>query len=527
MTMEFGILGSGNTIYEIDTTLWNILIVVFVALILVIIALIIAIKKGKNAQYHASLTEARLKESYSKLEIAYKEVSLTQKELSTKYEELKRSEENNRKIAYTDYLTELPNRTAFSERLDHVMNTLRKEEVVAIMYIDLDNFKNINDILGHSYGDELLIDVTHRLKQAIDENDYLARFGGDEFIVLSQNIGDIGLYEEKIRKIQKVFSYPFVLSLKEFFVTISIGVAYAPRDGKTTQSLIKNVDLAMYTAKENGKNTYCFYSESINKRLMNKIEMQSELRQAIDHDEFEVFYQAQIDLETDAIAGFEALVRWNHPIKGLIVPGEFIPIAEQTGLIVPIGKWVMQEACKQLKRWENKGFTNITMSVNLSGRQFFDTDLVAMVKETIDTTGINPTNLELEITETVVLDNIEYSIDVIEQIKAFGVRFSLDDFGTGYSAMNYLRMLPVSNLKIDKSFLDRLIENQCDQKIVSSIINLAKNLEMDVVAEGVEYEAQADFLRSVDCKLAQGFLYSKPLPKADANELLGKYNNEV
>ena len=407
------------------------------------------------------------------------------------------------------------------------MNTLRKEEVVAVMYIDLDNFKNINDVLGHSYGDELLIDVTHRLKQAIDENDYLARFGGDEFIVLSQNIGDIGLYEEKIRKIQKVFSYPFVLSLKEFFVTISIGVAYAPRDGKTTQSLIKNVDLAMYTAKENGKNTYCFYNESINDRLMNKIEMQSELRQAIDHDEFEVFYQAQIDLETNAIAGFEALVRWNHPVKGLIGPGEFIPIAEQTGLIVPIGKWVMQEACKQLKRWENNGFTNITMSVNLSGRQFFDTDLVAMVKETLETTGINSTNLELEITETVVLDNIEYSIDVIDQIKAFGVRFSLDDFGTGYSAMNYLRMLPVSNLKIDKSFLDRLIENQCDQKIVSSIINLARNLEMNVVAEGVEYEAQADFLRSVDCKLAQGFLYSKPLPKADANELLGKYNNEM
>lgn len=525
--MMLGILSSGNAFYEIDKTFFNILIAVIAVLIVVIVVLVISIKKRADAQYRASLTEARMKESYNKLETVYKEVTIAQKELEAKYEELKRSDDNNRKIAYTDSLTELPNRTAFTERLDHVMNTLRKEEVVAIMYIDLDNFKNINDILGHSYGDELLIDVTHRLKQAIDENDYLARFGGDEFIVLSQNIEDIGLYEEKIRKIQTVFSFPFVLSLKEFFVTISIGVAYAPRDGITTQSLIKNVDLAMYSAKENGKNTYCFYDESINNRLLNKIEIQSELRQAIDHNEFEVYYQSQVDLESNKIVGFEALVRWNHPVKGIIEPRDFIPIAEQTGLIVPIGSWVLQEACKQLKEWEDEGFTDITMAVNISCRQFFDADLVTMVKEIIDTTGINPANLELEITESVVLDDIEYSIEVIKQLREFGVRFSLDDFGTGYSALNYLRMLPVSNLKIDKSFLDCLIENQSDQKIVSSIINLAKNLDLNVIAEGVESEEQADYLRGLDCKAAQGFLYSKPVPKEDANELLGKYNSEL
>lgn len=525
MTLRPGILDSGNTIYEIDNKLGSALLLVFAILVVVIIALVIAIKKRTMAQNDAKLAETKLKESYRKLENAYKEVSITQKELSTKYEELKRSEENNRKIAYTDYLTELPNRTAFTEMLDNVMSTLRKEEVVAVMYIDLDNFKNINDILGHSYGDELLIDVTHRLKQAIDENDYLARFGGDEFIVLSQNIEDTGLYEEKIRKIQKVFTYPFVLSLKEFFVTISIGVAFAPKNGNTTQNLIKNVDLAMYSAKENGKNTYCFYDDSINESLMRKIELQSELRQAIDNNEFEVYYQAQIDLVENRIAGFEALVRWNHPTKGLIMPNSFIPVAEQTGLIVPIGKWVMQEACKQLKKWEDTGF-DVVMAVNLSGRQFFDSDLVTTVKETIDSTGIDPRRLELEITETVVLDNIEYSIDVIEQIKSFGVTFSLDDFGTGYSAMNYLRMLPVSNLKIDKSFLDRLIENQSDQKIVSSIITLARNLDMAVIAEGVEHEEQADFLRKMECNLAQGFLYSKPIPEDNAYSLLERYNKK-
>lgn len=523
--MWFGILESSSTIYTIDKRLWNVIIIAIVILVAGILVLLFNIKKREEAQNKTRITEQKLKESYEQLEIAYKEMSQTQKELSTKYEELKRSEAANKRIAYTDYLTELPNRTAFTELLDHVMSTLRKEEIIAIMYIDLDNFKNINDVLGHSYGDELLIDVTHRLKQAIDENDYLARFGGDEFIILSQNIEDIGLYEDKIRKIQKVFTYPFVLSMKEFFVTISIGIAFAPKDGKTPQSIIKNVDLSMYSAKEMGKNTYCFFDDSINLKLMNKIELQSELRKAIDNNEFEVYYQAQIILDTNRIAGFEALVRWRHPERGIIPPSEFIPIAEQTGLIIPIGKWILREACKELKVWQDAGYCDITIAVNLSGRQFRDPELVSMIRSTIEETGIDSNQLELEITETMVLDNIEYSIDVIEQLKQFGIKFSLDDFGTGYSAMNYLRMLPVSNLKIDKSFLDRIMDNSSDQKIVSSIISLASNLELQVIAEGVEFKEQAEFLRSANCNLAQGYLYSRPIPKDEATKLLVKYNN--
>ena len=235
------------------------------------------------------------------------------------------------------------------------MANIQKEEVIAVMYIDLDNFKNINDVLGHSYGDELLIDVTDRMKQVLDQNDYFARFGGDEFMVLTQNIQSTELYEEKIRKIQKVFTYPFVLSMREFFVTTSIGVAFAPKDGKTTQMLVKNVDAAMYSAKAMGKNTYCYYDENINESLMAKIELQSELRNALHNEEFAVFYQAQIDLKCDKIVGFEALVRWIHKEKGLIAPGGFVQVAEETGLIVPIGRWVLFEACKQLKRWEEEG----------------------------------------------------------------------------------------------------------------------------------------------------------------------------
>lgn len=499
-------------------------IAVGIIMVLILIILLINIRRRTVAERMAKQAKEKLEESYQELETAYEEVTSTQKALSIKYEELKKSEEKNKKLAYTDYLTELPNRTAFTEMLERIIVTLRKEEVIGLLYVDLDNFKNINDTLGHSYGDELLIDVAHRLSQVMDENDYLARFGGDEFIVLTQNIEELGIYEDKIKKIQKVFSYPFVLCLKEFFVTVSIGITFAPRDGKTTQSLIKNVDAAMYAAKEMGKNTYRYFDESINKKLMEKIEIQSELRKAIENEEFELYYQAQIDLHTESIVGFEALIRWNHPKNGLISPGGFISIAEETGLIVPIGKWVMLEACRQLRIWEDKGYKDLQMAVNLSARQFINSDIVSLVDEIISETKINPNNLELEITETVALDNIDYAIDTISKLKDIGVKFSLDDFGTGYSSMNYLKKLPVNNLKIDKSFLDTVMENKNDQKIVSTIISLAQTMDLVVIAEGVESKAQAKFLKYSNCDKAQGFLYSKPVSKEEADTLL---NNNI
>lgn len=512
-----------NKVSENNLINQNLIYILFGALfILLILSIILVINVRKRSMAEKAAIQARqkLKDSYRELKKAYEEVTETKNALYAKYEELKVSKEEIRKLAYTDSLTELPNRVAFTEMLDSVMLTLRNDEVIALIDIDLDNFKNINDTLGHSFGDEMLIDVSHRLREAMDENDYLARIGGDEFVVLTQNITDITTYEEKMKQLQKVFTYPFTLATQEFFMTISMGVTFAPRDGKTTQTLIKNMDSAMYIAKENGKNNFCYFEDSINTRMMKKIEMQSELRKAIENNEFIVYYQPQIDLVTDKVVGFEALARWEHPVKGLIMPMEFIPIAEENGLIVAIGKKMMYQACKQLKLWEEAGYTEITMAINLSARQFRDSELLTMIYEVLEETKADPKKLEFEITETIALDDLEYTVATIKKLQELGITFSLDDFGTGYSSLNYLKRLPVNNLKIDKSFLDSIMENQSDQKIVSTMIHLAKVLNISVIAEGVEKSEQELFLKNSNCNRAQGYLYSKPVPKDIAEGLL-------
>jgi polar amino acid transport system substrate-binding protein len=282
----------------------------------------------------------------------------------------------------------------------------------------------------------------------------------------------------------------------------------------------------MYAAKDNGKNTFSYFDNSINEKFMEKIQTQSDLRKALEHQELVVYYQPQIDLENDSIVGFEALVRWNHPTKGIVAPMEFIPLAEETGLIVPIGNWVLREACQQLKKWEDAGFDNLVMAVNISVRQFKDKELYNSVKDVIIETGINPKHLELEITESIALDDIEYSVATISKLKDIGVVFSLDDFGTGYCSMNYLKLLPVNNLKIDKSFLDTVLDSYSDQSIVKTIITLAQTLELVVIAEGVEKSEQELFLKNVKCDKAQGFLYSKPLPNENAEKLLYQSNQQ-
>lgn len=496
------------------------------ALIIVTVLLVVFIVRYKKAAHAHALAKQdylMINESYRALDEEYRNSTSKLNELEAKCEELVKSRDSMKKLAYTDYLTELPNRTAFTEMLDNIMLTIRSEEIIALMDIDIDDFKDINDSLGHSYGDELLLDISHRLKQALDENDYLVRIGGDEFIILTQNIDDIKLYEEKIQKIKDLFNNPFVLLAKEYYITVSIGVAFAPKDGKNSQVLIKNVDSAMYMAKANGKNTHAYYDASFNQKLTEKIEIQFELRNALEQNELVLFYQPKIDLTTWQLVGFEALVRWNHPRKGFLYPDEFINVAEENGLIIPIGRWVLVAACRQLKEWENQ-YPDINMAINLSAKQFKDKNLLSTIYEVIDETGVNPKNLEFEITETVALEDINYTYSIISELNKIGVKFSLDDFGTGYSSMSYLKKLPISNLKIDKSFLEAGMVDANDQKIIQAIIALARNLNLNVIAEGVETVDQENFLKESDCDLAQGYLYSEPVPKDMAFQLLKERN---
>jgi diguanylate cyclase (GGDEF)-like protein len=522
--VKLNTLTDGDQVYVVNRDLGIIIILIALALIILTILLFTNIKRRKKIEKIEQQEKQALKENYIELEAAYEESSSSKNELITKYEEIKRSKEKVKKLAYTDYLTELPNRLAFTEMLDSVMLTLRNEEVIALMEVDIDNFKTINDTLGHSYGDELLIDVTHRLKQVIDENDYIARTGGDEFIILSQNIEDIGNYEDKIKKIQKVFGYPFVLAMTEYFVTVSIGVVMAPKDGKTTQVLLKNVDSAMCAAKDTGKNTFYYFNDSINEKLMEKIQTQSELRKAIENQEFEVYYQAQMDLTMNRITGFEALVRWNHPTKGILTPKEFMPLAEETGLVVLIGGWALREACQQLKQWEQQGYDKLTMSVNISNRQFKDKDLLSLIQEVLHETGINPKQLILEITESLVLEDLDNSIAIIRKLKEYAIEFSLDKFGTGVSSLNYLKVLPVSSLKIDKSSISNLQVDTREQNIVKAFVFLAQSMDLLVIAEGVETKEQETFLKNINCNKAQGYLYSMPVSNEEAELLLSKTN---
>lgn len=510
---------------SVNRVLWVTICLALIISLVLLVILLIMISRRIRLENTRKKEKEKLEQSYTQLEERYRELLTSQTEFNKKYEELRQSEERNKKLAYCDSLTGIPNRTAFTEQLNHVMATLRQEENVGIMYIDLDRFKTINDSLGHSYGDELLIDVADRLSQTVDHNDYLARFGGDEFVILTQNIQDIGEYEEKVKKVQKVFSYPFVLAMKEFFITTSIGITFSPKDGKTTQALMKNVDVAMYAAKEKGKNFYCFYEETMNQNLLEQIQLQSELKKALENKEFELYYQAQIDLHTETVVGFEALIRWHHPERGLLKPEEFLSVAEKTGLIIPIGNWVLRQACIQLKEWQQIGNHNLVMAVNLSTRQFIDEKLIEVLKEIIKETDINPSQLEMEITEETLLNNIDYAIKLTELLKEMGIQISLDNFGTGYSFMNYLKVIPIDHLKIDQSFLNSLEEDKKEREIVSAIIRMAQVLKLTVVAEGVERSSQESFLKKNYCDRAQGFYYSEPITKENAIELIGMTNN--
>ena len=426
-------------------------------------------------------------------------------------------------MAQHDALTELPNRLLFMDRLKQALARARwHERLVAVLFVDIDRFKTINDTLGHEVGDRLLQALAERLTASVREGDTVARFGGDEFVVLLDDVGsdkDIGAVALKVLE---TLAPPFAIDGQNLYVTASIGVSLYPNDGEDSGTLLKNADIAMYRAKDLGKNTYQFYSADMSARAFERLTLESSLRHAIERNEFRLYYQPQIDTASGTILGVEALLRWQHPDFGLVAPAEFIPLLEETGLIVPAGEWVFHTACEQLRAWHAAGWPALRMAVNLSPRQFQASGLAIMVERGLATTGCDPGLIELEITENLLLRHGAATLDALDALRALGVRMAIDDFGTGYSSLSYLRRYAIDTLKIDRSFVHDVPSDADDSALASAIIVLAQSLNLDVIAEGVETEAQRDFLRARGCHHMQGYLFSRPLPAEDITRLLEK-----
>ncbi len=454
--------------------------------------------------------------------------------------ERKQAEKRIRFLAYYDSLTALPNRTFYKELLTRALTYAKRHtKRMATLFIDLDSFKRINDTLGHDAGDELLRAAAARLLKCVRKTDYVARsgdeeflnmvsrLGGDEFVVLLSDIAHDHDAALVARRILNDLSQPFLLSGHKVFVSASIGISLYPLDGEDTETLLRNADIAMYNAKEQGKNTYQFFASSMNVKALERLNMENDLRKALERKEFLLYYQPKLDVRSQKIIGFEALIRWKHPEKGLISPAEFIPLAEETGLIVPIGEWVLRTACLQCKAWQAAGFGSLPISVNIlpvsvniSKLQFEKQNLVETVARVLREADLSPESLELEITESMVMQNPERAIAMLHELKAKGIRTSIDDFGTGYSSLDYLRKIPLDSLKVDRSFIMNVTTSPDDAAITSAIIAMARALKLKVVAEGVETEEQLVFLRERGCDEAQGYLFSKPVPAEQCAELI-------
>jgi diguanylate cyclase (GGDEF)-like protein len=415
-------------------------------------------------------------------------------------------------LAYHDALTGLPNRPLFTDRLIVALaQANRGDQKLAVFFLDLDRFKDINDSLGHSTGDSLLKAVAERIRTCIEEGDTAARFGGDEYTLLIPRVEHIEEAAKIAEKIIETLKIPFVISGQELFVTTSIGISIFPHDGVDPETLVRNADTAMYRAKEQGRDNYQLYAPEMNARALERLALENMLRRALKQNELTVHYQPLIDLGSGAIAGVEALVRWQHPERGLLLPAHFISTAELSGLILPIGDWVLRTACRQIHVWNQRLGLDLTVSVNLSARQFSQPDLVAQVRNALQETGLEPELLELEITESNAMQNAENTIRTLRELKAAGVRISMDDFGTGYSSLNYLKRFPIDTLKLDQSFVRDSTTDASDAAIISAVIVMAHSLNLKVVAEGVETKEQLDFLRHRDCDTIQGFYFSAPL----------------
>ncbi|MEW7972357.1 MAG: EAL domain-containing protein [Candidatus Thiodiazotropha endolucinida] len=431
----------------------------------------------------------------------------------TDISQIKEAQDQINFLAHHDALTRLPNRALFRERFDHALMHARRENTsIALLFLDLDRFKTVNDTLGHPVGDQVLLEVSKRMNQIIRASDTLARLGGDEFVLLLEEQTDAQHAAVVARKLIDLFSRPMIIGEHELVVTASIGITLYPNDGDDSDKLIRHADRAMYEAKQQGRNTYRFFTQALTEGALERLMMENDLRRAVARNELILHYQPIVNLETRQLQGIEALVRWQHPEQGLIAPGLFIELAEEIGIIGEIGQWVLRAACSQLAKWDRDGFKVPRISVNLSVQQIDREGLITMVSEELNSSGLSPERLELEVTESMLIRNPELSRTVLSELRTLGVKFAIDDFGTGYSSLAYLKLLPLDHLKIDQSFVRDIGKDANDEAIVLAIIAMSKSLGLESVAEGVEETHQARFLQQAGSDLAQGYLYSRPLP---------------
>ncbi len=415
-----------------------------------------------------------------------------------------------------DPLTGLANRALFKDRLAHALGkAAREQRHLALLLLNINRFRSINDSCGHQAGDELLKKVAARLKSCVRTTDTLARINGDRFAIVLESLSSTEPISPVLRKIMQSLGVHFLLGEQEFFLKFGVGIAFYPEDGETAEGLLRNAETAMCRAREEGRNWYQYYTQEMNAHARERLRLESSLHRALERSEFELYYQPKLETASGRVLGFEALLRWNHPERGLLGPAEFIPLLEETGLIHPVGRWALREACRQAALWRKTGKANLRMAVNISARQFMDRGFVHLVEHTLLETGLDPDALELELTESTLVKDIAETTRVLGAIAALGVRIAIDDFGTGYASLEYLKRFPVRALKIDRGFIRGIVDNGNDAAITLAILTLAKNLGLDLVAEGVENRDQLERLRSWGCGQVQGFLFAEPRPAAE------------
>jgi diguanylate cyclase (GGDEF)-like protein/PAS domain S-box-containing protein len=470
-------------------------------------------RRKDGSLYFEEKTITPLKDSYGNIE----HFISAGKDISERME----AQQQLQYLAHHDALTGLPNRVLFMDRLDHALARRREAgEKLAVLFLDLDRFKVINDTLGHDVGDQVLQLLAQRVSACIRKGDTLARLSGDEFAIILEEIASDETVAPIARLVLDELALPFEVGNRELFITTSIGISLSPADGEDSQTLLKHADIAMYRAKDLGRNTYQFYSPDMSTKAFERLSLETSLRYALERQQFQLYYQPQVDIRRGKVMGMEALLRWRHPDLGIVSPADFIPILEETGLIVPVGEWVLHTSCAQAAQWREQYGKPLRMSVNLSARQFNDANLMAAVKESLEASGFEPHCLELEITESVIMQDLKWIAHAFKALKEMQVRLAIDDFGTGYSSLSYLKRFPIDTLKIDRTFIRDITTDPDDAAIVKAIIAMARSLKLEIVAEGVETQEQLDFVKARRCGVVQGYLFGEPLPAEAMTTLL-------